>query len=658
MRLICGYVRLDGGAAEAKTLVSMTVALTRPGTPCCVRQRIDGPAALAVLDFGEARAAANPPGATANLFRGPDGTWLAADLRLDRPAELAAVLGLPAATSPESLALAAWERWGEDLPDRLDGDFAIAAWQAGPGRLVCARDFMGVRPFCYTHLPGRFFAFASLPRGLHASGVVTAQPNPVAIGRLLVEMHFKREATGFENIQWLPPGHTLTLTTAGLRLHRAWRPEVGQVGSWRGTAGEAAANLRTLLHEAVSCRLPARGPVAAHLSGGLDSSCIAVIAARQMRMRGGKLHAYSQLAKSLPGVVIRDETEYVKAVLEQEPDIEWSPAYATLADNAGATDSDLPIFGPVGQSDDRICEQVAAAGCELLLSGAGGDEGATYNGTGLYVTALRGGHWQHVHQELHARAVRQRRPFRQVAATSLLGPLIPDWLRELRQRLRGRPADYDRRRSLDFLTPSLAASVRQSLDPVSKAGSRPDDRIRMLTAGYLADRGNRLAILGARHGIAFTFPLLDRRIIDFTLSLPVTTFLHNGFSRQPFRDSMTGILPDLIRDRETKFVPFPDLPIHLAGAKPGLLSEIDALRACLPVTALFDLDAIATALRAAPEGEDAVLVSQAFNASGYPARPRTAAFRRAMHGLRALEAARHFARGHAGSREKPAPEFS
>ena len=277
MRLICGIVHLDGAPAQADTLARMVDALTTPGLAPHVARRVEGPAALAVLDFSSHRHVSAD-------------RWLAADVRLDRPRALAAALGLSERSGEEALVLAALDKWGEDLPDQLDGDFALAAWEPRQRRLTCARDFMGVRPLCYTHKPGQLFAFASLPRGLHASGVAARRLDRVALGRLQFESYPTGVSTGFEDISWLPAGHSLTVTPEALRMHRAWRPDPAQVGQRRCSATDAAATLRGLLEDAVRNRLPADGPVAAHLSGGLDSSAIVVMAAREMRARNGGPH--------------------------------------------------------------------------------------------------------------------------------------------------------------------------------------------------------------------------------------------------------------------------------------------------------------------------------------------------------------------------------
>jgi len=65
-------------------------------------------------------------------------------------------------------------------------------------------------------------------------------------------------------------------------------------------------------------------------------------------------------------------------------------------------DPDLPLAGSMAEPDDCICAAASSAGIGLLLSGAGGDEGATYNGSGLYAAMLRQGRWRTLPAELHA----------------------------------------------------------------------------------------------------------------------------------------------------------------------------------------------------------------------------------------------------------------
>jgi hypothetical protein len=99
---------------------------------------------------------------------------------------------------------------------------------------------------------------------------------------------------------------------------------------------------------------------------------------------------------------------------------------------------------------------------------------------------------------------------------------------------------------------------------------------------------------------------------------------------------MAGILPDQIRWRESKFVPFPDAALRFADAKPELLAMAAALRDREAVRAFIDVDVLDAWLQAIPEGVAARAVAETANRDG--ARPR--AVRRAATAIRALDFAR------------------
>jgi asparagine synthase (glutamine-hydrolysing) len=186
----------------------------------------------------------------------------------------------------------------------------------------------------------------------------------------------------------------------------------------------------------------------------------------------------------------------------------------------------------------------------------------------------------------------------------------------------------------------LAAKVSAGLPAQVEWRNRAPDRIQMLTESYLVGRADRWAILGARHGVAFSYPLVDRRVIDFTLSLPLERFLDGGFSRQPFRNAMAGILPESIRWRESKFSPFLDMPPNLAAAAPRLLTRLDKLRNNSAATDIVDMDAIGEALSAAAahapdRGRAVPPLLQG---------PMPQWFKMGMHAMRALNLAEHVAR--------------
>jgi asparagine synthase (glutamine-hydrolysing) len=222
------------------------------------------------------------------------------------------------------LLLAALERFGPAGLDHVRGDFALASWNKTSERLVCARDAFGIRPLAYVHQPGRLFAFASFPNALFGSGIVPKKIDEDALVRRVV-LRFRVDDCLVAGIKRLPPAHYVEVSREGLSLTCYWQLNRTALGLQRCTPEEAARELRRLVDKAVKCRLPPNGEIGAHLSGGLDSSAIAVLAARRLREEGRTLHAYSFLDRQRNDITLEDETEFVKAVLEHEGDIDWTP---------------------------------------------------------------------------------------------------------------------------------------------------------------------------------------------------------------------------------------------------------------------------------------------------------------------------------------------
>jgi asparagine synthase (glutamine-hydrolysing) len=143
-----------------------------------------------------------------------------------------------------------------------------------------------------------------------------------------------------------------------------------------------------------------RGEIGAHLSGGLDSSAIAVLAARKLR----ELHAYSFLDRQRKGILLEEETEFVKAVVEQEGDIDSTTIRPPPSPLACFKNVDADNMTPLGadEPENAVCVRAEEQGVGLVLSGWGGDEGATFNGRGTFAELLLRGRWRTLAREVSA----------------------------------------------------------------------------------------------------------------------------------------------------------------------------------------------------------------------------------------------------------------
>jgi asparagine synthase (glutamine-hydrolysing) len=169
--------------------------------------------------------------------------------------------------------------------------------------------------------------------------------------------------------------------------------------------------------------------------------------------------------------------------------------------------------------------------------------------------------------------------------------ILPERLLELAKRMTGKGPNLQIR-----LFQSLSTAARRRIaempEPAVGLTLTPDareNRWRLLTNPHVFERTEIWAQVGASHGIAFAFPLLDRRVVEFAASLPSEFFVRDGFRRRPFRDAMSGILPDRIRLRHQKYQPFPGRLLDLAESKDELLARIDAYSKNENICRLIDI---------------------------------------------------------------------
>jgi asparagine synthase (glutamine-hydrolysing) len=607
MRLICGLFHVDGTDANEDLVRAMAAQMDVPDLQPALTVWREGPVALAVLDFS-ARGA--PPSAV-----------MAADVRLDEPAALAQELGCPSSLGDDGLLLAALERFGPSALQRVFGDFAFAHWNPATQRLVCARDAFGIRPFSYVHKPGKLFAFASLPKALYGAGVVPKQIDEDAVTRRLLYA-LQADDSLIAGILRLPAAHCLEVSRQGISLKRYWQLNRAAVGTAKCSPDQAARELRRLVDHAVACRLPGEGHIGAHLSGGLDSSSIAVLAARRLRADSRTLHAYSFIDRESNGIKLEDETEFVQAVLEQENDIDWTPIPPPADSSVFDEPMDADNMAPLAADDpeNQVCARAGQQGVQLILSGWGGDEASTFNGRGALAELFLRGRWRTLAREIAA-LERERHwsrwhIFRSEVLSYLCPPSVLLFVRHIAGRDPQRAELFPRSLSAQARR-RLAASPGQTL---SMAPDGRENRWRLITSPHIALRAEIWAQTGARYGLAFAFPLLDRRVVEFALSLPSEFYLRGGFRRRPFRDAMADVLPGKVRLRHQKYQPFPSCAFNLAQSKDAFIAKLAFYERSPTMRRLFDLAYLRQLIETAPSPE-AVRQELSGNSAPAPAAP-------------------------------------
>lgn len=261
--------------------------------------------------------------------------------------------------------LKAYGRWGDRCVERLRGMFAFAVWDGRTEELFLARDRFGIKPLYHTS-DGERFLFASQVKALAQTGLVPTRLSPEGIRSFLAYGAVGEPVTALEAVKSLPAAHTARLVGRELRLSRYWEPPARP--ELELSREEAVAALRQRLEETVGRHLVSDAPLGVFLSGGLDSSVVAALAARHT----SRLRTVSVVFDD-PQLSEAPYTELVaKHVGSEHVQIELDPGdlLSSLGDAFDAMDQ--PSFD--GINTYAVSRAAGLSGLKVALSGLGSDE--------------------------------------------------------------------------------------------------------------------------------------------------------------------------------------------------------------------------------------------------------------------------------------------
>ncbi|RZV32590.1 MAG: amidotransferase 1, exosortase A system-associated, partial [Sphingomonadaceae bacterium] len=279
-------------------------------------------------------------------------------------------LGAHFATEGDSeTILAAWQQWGPDCLDRLDGMFAFAIYDRGDRTLFLARDRLGVKPLFMAPLSDGSLAFASELKGLLAHPLLRREADPLAVEDYLAWGYVPDHRSILKGVEKLPAGH--------YRLLRHDMPPPRPVQWWdvdfsnrhKGSTQDLSARLLHHLREGVESRMVADVPLGAFLSGGVDSSSVVALMAEASNAPVNTCSIGFDVGEL-------DETTYARRVADRfgtrhherivdANDFDAVEQLAGMFDEPFADASALPTW--------RVC-QLARQNVKVALSGDGADE--------------------------------------------------------------------------------------------------------------------------------------------------------------------------------------------------------------------------------------------------------------------------------------------
>jgi asparagine synthase (glutamine-hydrolysing) len=484
-------------------------------------------------------------------------------------------------SSDTEVILAAYERWGDECVNHLRGMFAFALWDGRRRRLFAARDRFGIKPIYYTQQNGTLY-FASEAKAL-LPFLPSIETDEEALAEYLTFQYTIGEKTLFKGVHGLLPGHLLTIDDGAVETRRYW--DVQYEVDWDHSPRHFESRFRELLADSLSVHLRADVPIGGYVSGGLDSSLVALLASQADHRNRDAFHGRFT---DHPGY---DESSYASIVTDAAG-MNLHIADITADDfrrHAGDVihHLDFPVAGP-GSFPQYMVSALAAKHLKVVMGGQGGDE--LLGGYARYLVA-------YFEQSIKAAIDGTYREGNYVVTIESIIPNL-GLLREYKPMIKefwreGLFEDLDRRyfRLIDRSTDMVGEvdwsaldkgrvfdafrTIFNNRDNVRKEAyfdkmTHFDFKCLLPALLHVEDR------MSMAHGLESRVPFLDHPLVEFLATVPADVKFKGGQMKQLMKTAYKDVLPRPIVERRDKMgFPVP-LKEWFEGPLQGFVADIFA----------------------------------------------------------------------------------
>jgi asparagine synthase (glutamine-hydrolysing) len=471
--------------------------------------------------------------------------------------------------SDTEVILALYAIHGVEMFERMNGMFAFAIYDRRQRRLLLARDRFGEKPL-YVYEDGERLLFASEIKSFLEAGVV-ARPDRDALDEYFTFQYCLGERTLFEGVRKLRPASYLLLDDTGRELERKEYWSLHFEEDRESSQDDFMGELRGLLDDAVRIRLRSDVPVGAYLSGGLDSSLVAALSAKEL---GPGLPVFTGWFAEGADF---DERGYAQSVASATR-AEHHLVECTADDFARSLRDivwhmDEPAAGP-GVFPQLVVSRAARERVTVVLGGQGGDE--LFGGYARYLMlyleeSIKGSIFETQDPARHIVTLDRVLPHlamlqRYVPALqsfwsgNLFGPVEERYFALVARAPRLHDllgadflGDRDERRLFGAFEREF--SELPSTKPLFNRMTAYDARTMLQSLLHVEDRMSMAVSLESR------LPLLDHRIAELMFRMPAAYKYRDGMSKAALRSAAEGLVPDVVRNRKDKMgfpVPFVD----------------------------------------------------------------------------------------------------
>ena len=444
--------------------------------------------------------------------------------------------------SDTEVLLAAFDKYGHDMLQYLDGMFAFAIWDEKNRELFCARDRFGEKPFYFFYDKDRRFVFASEMKAIFSIGV-TKTFNRHMIYNFLVhhieENPLDRSETFFDNIFSLEPAHYLTINDTGnINKQKYWH--LNTTVNTSITFDEAENKFKELFDLSIKRRLRSDVPVGSSLSGGVDSSAVVCSLHKFKESNSFSQNTFS--ARFFES--FQDEGSYMKMVINATsvtPHDVWVDEQVLIDDIEKICYYQEEPFGSASiLAQWKVMELAKKNNVIVLLDGQGADE--TLAGYTHYFTP----YFSQLYLNDRVLLMEELKKYKELRSEKFnlntkfkLNAMFPELMQVSGKLKRKLITDSHTK----FMAKDFIHAYKNQPQPFKFFNSL-NDALNYSTTGYGLDRLLRFADRNAMaHGREVRLPFLFHELVEFAFSLPTTYKIHNGWTKYILRKAMEDRLP-------------------------------------------------------------------------------------------------------------------
>ena len=536
----------------------------------------------------------------------PSGVTVVADVFLDNRPEILAALSLSDGHDSQLIALA-YLQWGSDFLAHLDGDFSFVLWDPNLCTLICARDRFGVRPLVYSFVPGKTLFIASHTAALLAMPEFKPTINEHFVAGILADLWESAEQSPFNEVLRLPPGHSLVIEQGGEpRLSCYWSPQ--QLPELNlPNDSDYSEKFSKLLLDATLRRTDPRVQVGVELSGGLDSPSVICAAQQAASTIGAKpLHAFSHVLEEKDRGRVKpflDEQAISEDVCRFLSGITYHPVSTSTKDLCQSIDEfyqleGVPHVHTYSLHCDILLQCAKEQGVKIMLSGAGGNQAASHTAGNIFTELAHRGDLRTLWQEARLQTDNNKFHLGKLIIRSFLSAHFPRFNCLLHKYFASKSLARIWHLQSQIMQSSFAAQQlidtriksRWDYEPIYRTVASQEALL--LAAPIFVSRLEHTWLAGARFGIEYRYPLLDRRLIEFILATPAKQKHKNGIGRYLMRTFLGEHGPEGIAWRtvnKAASLTIPSVYSQLKTSRENLVAQVESMRAVPAITSRINL---------------------------------------------------------------------